>query len=487
MAIPSLLRARRGTAPESGADSAGTGEQIAGGFAGYADLAHITNCDAGNLKLVRSAQAAGGFAGKTSFAYLINAEADSWLVEGILMIVNALLDEFYAGKLQDLDVLNITLPGKIGDQVLSLKLLSDGTTVSLTLLGIHITVALGQVNKDDRSGTVVVTIGDSEIKLECGENGKIDIEGNKAELTVNLIKGNRTVIEKSSVTGISEGYDVFGGGATQTGEAQEGATSGYAGGFVGHNNEGKLTGNKMLYADVVSGTAEKTGPVTGVTSYNSTYWFNNIEDIDQNNTYHVYRDPSLVQKKVEGVDLSAMSVTRRATDGGDPADQSSTEAVWARFDVSGHRPVNGTNHVDWKNATVGGAPLGVYASAGKAVLMDDARRHRQHRRSHARARRRSGSLCRARERDHPKIWNDGGNWAGKRPRSIKVRLTATYTNNKGATVTPLTIQPTDADGNPVGEPVANPIEVKLTVDDASEWTDTWRKVVENCPWRLPSK
>ena len=33
----------------------------------------------------------------------------------------------------------------------------------------------------------------------------------------------------------------------------------------------------------------------------------------------------------------------------------------------------------------------------------------------------------------------------------------------------------------MGEPVANPIEVTLTVGDASEWTDTWRKVVENLP------
>lgn len=467
-----------GTAPESGADSAGTGEQIAGGFAGYADLAHITNCDAGNLKLVRSAQAAGGFAGKTSFAYLISAEADSSLVEGILKIVNALLDALYTDKLQNLDVLNITLPGEIGEQVLSLKLLSDGTTVSLTLLGIHITVALDQVNKDNRSGTVVVTIGDSEIKLECGKDGLIDTAGNEAELTVNLIKGNRSEVTDCSVTGIAAGYDVFGGGATQA-SAGLGA-SGYAGGFVGHNNEGKLTGNKMLYADVVSGTAEKTGPFTGVTSYNSTYWFNNIEDIDQNNTYHVYRDPSLVQKKVEGVDLSAMSVTAGQPDGGDPADQSSTEAVWARFDVSGHRPVNGTNHVDWKNATVGGAPLGVYASAGKAVLMDDA----------AVSDNTGGLTPEPGDGQDPcetlvnvtiqKVWNDGGNRGGTRPESITVKLTASYTD-ANQTVEPPTIQRTDLDGKPVGEPISNPMTVKLSAKDASAWSETWRKVVKDLP------
>ena len=468
-----------GTAPESGADSAGTGEQIAGGFAGYADLAHITNCDAGNLKLVRSAQAAGGFAGKTSFAYLISAEADSWLVEGILMIVNKLLDEFYAGKLQDLNVLNITLPGEIGEQVLSLKLLSDGTTVSLTLLGIHITVALDQVNKDDHSGTVVVTIGDSEIELECGEGGKIDTEGNKAELTVNLIKGNRTVIEKSSVTGISEGYDVFGGGATQTGEAQEGATSGYAGGFVGHNNEGKLTGNEMLYADVVSGAADMTGPFTGSTSYSSTYWFNSIEDIDQNNTYHVYRDPSLVEKNVEGVDADAMSITAGQPDDGDPADQSSTEAVWARFDVSGHRPVNGTNHEDWKGATVNGSAIGVYASASKAVLMDDVAVTDN-----------TGGLtpepgdgqdpCEASvDLTLQKVWNDGLLGIFSRPNSISVRIRATYGNVTKYVRQDKGTGAYDLVGAVEGQPVPT---ITLTAgEDGSLWSETWRKVIDGLP------
>ena len=472
-----------GMAPESGADSAGTGEQIAGGFAGYADLAHITNCDAGNLKLVRSAQTAGGFAGKTSFAYLISAEADSWLVEGILMIVNELLDALYLDKLQDLGVLNITLPGKIGEQVLSLKLLADGTTVSLTLLGIHITVALGQVNKADRSGTVVVTIGDSKIELECGEDGKIDIEGNKAELTVNLIKGNRSEVTDCSVTGIAAGYDVFGGGATQASEGS--GASGYAGGFVGHNNEGKLTGNEMLYADVVSGAADMTGPFTGSTSYSSTYWFNSIEDIDQGNTYHVYRDTSLVGANVEGT--KNMTVAPSVYDTGVPGDATEAtveNASWARFDVTNHKPVVGSNHGDWANATVttaGGEEqdLEVYVSASKAKLMDDTAVSDN-----------TGGLtpepgdgqdpCEASvDLTLQKVWNDGLLGALTRPEQIEVRIKATY----GDVVQYVKLD--EASGTyelvDVAEGQTPPTITLTAADDGSLWSETWRKVIEDLP------
>ena len=52
-------------------------EQIAGGFIGYADLARISGCTAGNmysqadgLKQVSSGGTAGGFAGRTSLPIL---------------------------------------------------------------------------------------------------------------------------------------------------------------------------------------------------------------------------------------------------------------------------------------------------------------------------------------------------------------------------------------------------------------------------------
>ena len=465
-----------GATSENGAT--GAGEQMAGGFVGYADVSHITGSNVTNLKLVRSPQAAGGFAATTSYAYLVNAEVDSKLVDVLFQVVNQLLQKLWVGDLENLGVIEIKLPD---GEVLKLEVLRDGNTLSFTLLGIDVTVSLVKGTGDGQTDVVNVTIGDSTITLPVNEDGTIDTDQAKAELQINLIKGNRTVIEKSSVTGISEGYDVFGGGATQTGEAQEGATSGYAGGFVGHNNEGRLFKNDMRYADVVSGSAGKTGPFTGATSYSSNWWFNDVTDIEQGNTYHVYRDPSLIQKNVEGVDADVMSVSAGQPDGGNPADQSSTEAVWARFDVSGHRPVNGTNHEDWKNATVGGAPLGVYASAGKAVLMDDA----------AVTDNTGGLTPEPGDGQDPcetlvnvtiqKVWNDGGNRGGTRPERITVTLTASYTDAKNQTVVPEAIQRTDLDGNPVGEPITNPMTVTLSADDASAWSETWRKVVEDLP------
>lgn len=464
-----------GATPENGAT--GAGEQMAGGFVGYADVSHVTGSNVTNLKLVKSPQAAGGFAATTSYAYLVNAQVDSKLVDALLQVVTELLQALRMGNLENLEFIEISL----GDKILKLEVLGGGNTLSVKLLGIDVTVSLVKGSGDGQTDVVNVTIGDSTITLPVNENGNIDTDQAKAELQINLIKGNRTVIEKSSVTGISCGYDVFGGGATQTGEAQEGATSGYAGGFVGHNNEGRLFKNDMRYADVVSGSAGKTGPFTGATSYSSNWWFNDVTDIEQGNTYHVYRDPSLVEKNVEGVDADAMNVSAGQTDGGDPADQSSTEAVWARFDVSEHRPVNGTNHEDWKDATVGGAPLGVYASAGKAVLMDDASVSDN-----------TGGLtpepgdgqdpCEALVNvTIQKVWNDGGNRGGTRPESITVTLTASYTDAKDQTVVPEKIQRTDLDGNPVGKPISNPMTVTLSGKDASAWSETWRKVVEDLP------
>ena len=74
----------------------------------------------------------------------------------------------------------------------------------------------------------IVTIGDSVIKLPCSKNG-IDMDGSGSNLTVQLIKGNRTRVEQSTVTGIASGYDVFGGGATQDTDGVKDLSTGYTG------------------------------------------------------------------------------------------------------------------------------------------------------------------------------------------------------------------------------------------------------------------
>ncbi|MBM6692605.1 Cna B-type domain-containing protein [Bifidobacterium pullorum subsp. saeculare] len=433
------------------------GGQKAGGFIGYADLAHITGGTATNLKRVGSAEAAGGFAGETSHAYLVSADVDSDVLYALNQVVDALVRALYLGDLQQTGVIKVDLGGP-----LELKIFSEGKVLSVTLLGLKISASLSEETGDGSTDVVNVTIGDSEFKLPCNDQGLTE----DADLEVNLIKGNSAHITDSTVTGIADGYDVFGGGATQDKNGEDG--NGYAGGFVGHNDEGVLTGDEMVYADVVRGTKDKTGPFTGVTDYSSNWWFNSVDDAEHDNTYHVYRGVDLAGAKVTGT--ADMKVSTGAYDTGVPgSDDLATEdnAAWARFDVTEHQPEkNGSNLGDWQGATAGGADLGVYMEEGaKAVLMADA----------AVTDNTGGLTPEPGDGQDPcaqkvdvtvqKVWNDGHNADGKRPDSITVQLTATYTN-----------------GNPSGTPIENPITVELSSnDDQSAWGDTWRKVVEDLP------
>ena len=91
-------------------------EQIAGGFIGYANLARMSNCTAGDktnqkigLKQVASGGTAGGFAGRTSFAYLADLKLDSGAVNVIFSLVNELIKALYLDKIQDSNLLKINL------------------------------------------------------------------------------------------------------------------------------------------------------------------------------------------------------------------------------------------------------------------------------------------------------------------------------------------------------------------------------------------
>ena len=460
-------------APEDGSAADATGSQKAGGFVGYADLAHITRGTATNLKLVRSPEAAGGFAGETSHAYLVSAAADSAVLGALNTVVNELVRALYLDDLQQAGVINVEL-----GEALQLHILDEGDVLSVTLLGLKISASLSKGTGDGGTDVANVTIGDSEFKLPCTDQGLTE----DADLEVNLIKGNSAHITDSTVTGIADGYDVFGGGATQ--DANGAGDAGYAGGFVGHNDEGVLTGDEMVYADVVRGTEGKTGPFTGVTDYRSNWWFNSVDDIEHDNTYHVYRGVELEGATVSGA--QNMKVSPGAYDTGVPgSDDPATagNAAWTRFNVTEHQPkAGGSNLGDWQGATADGADLGVYMEDGaKAVLMDDA----------AVSDNTGGLTPEPGDGQDPcaqkvdvtvqKVWNDGHDADGKRPDSITVQLTATYTDKSGTTHTPETIQSVDADGNPLGEQIENPITVTLSTADQSAWTDTWRKVVEDLP------
>lgn len=394
-------------------------EPISGGFAGYADDAQIKNSNVTKLKQVYSDQIAGGFVGKTNMSYLVSAEVDSAEVQVILGIVNALIRILQVNDLEKLDVLNLDLG------ILGLKLLTDGDLLFVNLLGLRIGVSLVKEG-DGTTGTAVITIGDSTVELPYNENG-IDLNGENAEVVVNLIKANRTRVDNCSVTGIDIGYDVYGGASSNTDDGS--GENGYAGGFVGYNNEGKFTSNRMIYCDAVRGTAKKVGPFSGGTRLESVYSFNTLASIEkvegEENIYSVYRDTDLTYALTGNYSqLIAQGVDDDGTN-------------YKRFDVI-HlaAPISpGTNEEyykifgKWDGAKLSANLTGedavaakVYVSNAKAVLMSDTPTFEND----------ESLIPNPGESKDPcentidltiqKIWNDQNNKDESRPESIKVRI-----------------------------------------------------------------
>lgn len=253
--------------------------EIAGGFAGYADLAKLDRNAVHNLKQVASGEIAGGFAGKTSFAYLADIKADSYLVNKLIDMLNTVLKALWIADLQEGNIIKIDLG------ILTVDALYDGNLVHLNLLGLDIKIALAKENQ-----LATIYIGDSMVEVSCAEDGSIEDDTElKNEINIQLIKANRTRISECSVTGVSQGYDVYGGGA---GNKNNGSgENGYAGGFVGYNNEGLLKNNNMYYADVIRGTKGITGPFTGSSSLESNWSFNTLSGIEgEGNQYRIYRE-----------------------------------------------------------------------------------------------------------------------------------------------------------------------------------------------------
>lgn len=291
-------------------------QPIAGGFAGYADLGRIDRCHVGTqqpedgqswnlnggLKLVQSSQVAGGFIGQTDMAYLVSAEVNSTLVEALLAVLGTILETLYVDEdgLESLKLVNAYLG------IINLEVLGDGNLLKLELLGIPITVSINKELQPGEQGVAVVTIGDSEVSLSyqytIDKDGKahVTFDEDSSDITINLIKGNRTELDNCTVTGVADGYDVFGGGAGQSDDqpAVRKDKTGSAGGFVGYNHEGKISNSTMYYCDVVKGTAGFVGPFTGYNDLRSVYFFNNMTSLEgQGNQYSIYRvnDPSLQQ------------------------------------------------------------------------------------------------------------------------------------------------------------------------------------------------
>ncbi|WP_338023122.1 cell surface protein [Bifidobacterium miconis] len=504
---------------QAGTDAA-TGREVAGGFAGYADLARISRSTVTGLKKVSSGELAGGFVGETTMAYLVDAEISSVLLDFILKVVNALLKLLYLNKAQDLGVIDLGKWFPALGKVIDLKVLAEGELLYVNLFGLKIGVALSRADAENQqqADVAIITIGDSTIKLPCTEGNGVDEDQLRSNLTVELIKANRTKVTYSSVQGIADGYDVFGGGATQDSDGDANLATGYAGGFIAFNHEGLLEHDDMTYADTIRGTEGLVGPFTGKTKLKSVYDFNSVQKIEgTGNTYHIYRDVPEAwsyaltadkqqftygshmdnAKKADGTASDTAGVLKLDLNRYDVAHMTEKTVIkeFADYkDALVSNNVGGVNDPD-ENGTNKSKFMNVYVSAAEAVLMLNVEVTDNT----------SGLTpepddgqdpcgldgCQSIDLTLRKVWDDNGGRAAERPKSITLRITATYTDANGKIVTPANIHcPKDdcvTGSNPKDNPASyveqgNPWNVTLSADDASAANgNTWRKVVKNLP------
>ena len=396
-------------------------EQIAGGFIGYANLARMSNCTAGSksdlnsgLKQVASGGTAGGFAGRTSFAYLADLKLDSTAVNIIFSVLNQLIKALYLDKLQDSNLLKIDLG------IIKVEALYEGKLLHVNLLGLDISVGLSKKSTDNKQQTdlAIITIGDSSIKLPCNENGLLNDDDAKSNISVSLIKANRTKITESNVYGVSYGYDVYAGGASNTKDGD--ATDGRSGGFVGFNDEGLLKNNNMYYCDVVRGTKDLVGPFSGKSELNSVYDFNTQQKVEgEGNNYRIYRKLDKSFNEIKGNNHKLNSGYEN--NGG-----------WDIYTIQHMIDVKAFDTL--KNAVLSNgsetADLKAYESPAKAVLMADTKTTLNTGESDTPEPSESQDPC-----DHMvkltinKVWKDFDDFDHKRPKSITVTISRTWKEN----------------------------------------------------------
>ena len=438
--------------------STGGEEPIAGGFIGYANLARMTNCTAGDssnsslgLKQVASNEIAGGFVGKTSYAYLADAKLDSGPVNVLFAVLNKLIQALYLDKLQELKVIKINLG------IIEVDALYDGNLIHVNLLGLDISVGLSKKSKDNDQQTdlAIITIGDSKIELPCDKNGIKADNDTKSNISVSLIKANRTKITGSQVYGISSGYDVFGGGADNDNDGS--GNNGMSGGFVGFNNEGLLQNNDMYLCDVVRGTSNLIGPFSGNSKLDSVYAFNTKANVEgEKNNYRIYRklDKALDEIKKNTTILN-MKYSKDALTG------------WNIYTLGHMKPVEKYDYL--KNAQITNSSgsekvdLNAYESDAKAVLMSDTKTDLNTGESDTPEPSESQDPCDENIKlTINKVWKDFNNFSGIRPNSIAVTISRAWT---------------DADNKKHTEVV--PSYENCVIEGNSK--STWKKVIEGLP------
>ena len=440
--------------------STGGEEQIAGGFIGYANLARMAGCNAGDqkeqthgLKQVASGGTAGGFAGRTSFAYLADVKLDSTVVKAVVTILNQLVKALYLDKIQESDLLNINLG------IIKVQALYEGNLLHVNLLGLDISVALAKQSAENKQETdfAVITIGDSTIKLPCNSDGIIDKDNDlESTISINLIKANRTKITDSNVYGISTGYDVYAGGAGN--DADGTAEDGRSGGFVGFNDEGLLKDNNMYYCDVVRGTKDLVGPFSGKSNLSSVYSFNTKKNVEgENNIYRIYR-------KLDGT-LDEIKKSSHILNSKYEKDDASG---WNIYSIEHMQTVESYDTLkDAELASAQGtktANLDAYVSAAKAVLMADTKTSFNTGESDTPEPSESQDPC-----DEfvnltiNKVWKDLNNFSDLRPDNIKVTISRTWT-----------------DSNQQEQTKIVPGYESYTIN-GSEKKSTWQEVIKGLP------
>lgn len=398
-------------------------EQIAGGFIGYANLARMSNCTAGSvnelnkgLKQVASGGTAGGFAGRTSFAYLADLKLDSGPVNVIFMLVNELIKALYLDKLQDSDLLKINLG------IIKVEALYKGNLLHVNLLGLDISVGLSKKSTDNSQETdlAIITIGDSSIKLPCDENGLLNDNDAKSNISVSLIKANRTKITDSNVYGVSYGYDVYAGGANNNTDGT--SKDGRSGGFVGFNDEGLLKNNNMYYCDVVRGTKNLVGPFSGKSELDTVYDFNSQEKIEgEGNNYRIYRKLDKSFKEIKG-NNQKLNSDYENKDGWDIYTIGHMITVKAFDTLKNAVLSNGSEKADLK----------AYESPAKAVLMADTKTTLNTGESETPEPSESQDPCDDMVKlTINKVWKDFDNFDNKRPGSITVTISRTWKDATG--------------------------------------------------------
>ena len=430
-------------------------EQIAGGFIGYANLARMSKCTAGSasdlksgLKQVASVGTAGGFVGRTSFAYLADLKLDSGPVNVIFAVVNKLIQALYLDKLQNSDFLKIDLG------IIKVEALYKGNLLHVNLLGLDISVGLSKKSTDNNQQTdlAIITIGDSSIKLPCGENGLLDDNDAKSNISVSLIKANRTKITDSKVYGVSYGYDVYAGGANNNTDGT--SKDGRSGGFVGFNDEGLLKNNNMYYCDVVRGTNNLVGPFSGKSELDSVYPSNTVDKVEgEGNNYRIYRKLDKSFKEIKG-NNQKLNSDYENNDGWDIYTIKHMNIVKAFNDLKNAVLSNGSEKADLK----------AYESPAKAVLMSDTKTTLNTGESDTPEPSESQDPCdKLVKLTINKVWKDFDNFDKKRPDSITVTISRTWK---------------DATGKEQTQTVPNYESYRIT---GSINKSTWQEVIKELP------